>query len=74
MRLELGWNVQPWVGALTWESKKDYGTWKALEGGVSGEFEFPAVGAKKVDLKTEKGTEGHRLVVGEEVPLKKIVA
>ncbi|KAF2745027.1 signal peptidase 22 kDa subunit [Sporormia fimetaria CBS 119925] len=71
VRLELGWNVQPWVGPLTWENKKDYGVWKGLEGGVSDGFTFPAVGAKKADLKIEKGKEGHRLMAGEEQPVRK---
>jgi len=69
--LELGWNVQPWVGALTWMNRRDYGAWKGIKGGVSGEFDFPEVGAKKVKLETEKGAEGHRLMAGEEVPVKK---
>lgn len=69
--LELGWNVQPWVGALLWENKKDFGVWKGVEGGVSDEFGFPEIGAKKVDLKTEKGQEGYRLNVGGEQPVKK---
>lgn len=40
--------------------------WESLKGGVSEKFNFPEVGAKKVDLKTEKGTEGYRLEVGGE--------
>lgn len=69
--LELGWNVQPWVGALTWMNKRDIGAWKGLQGGVSSKFDFPEVGAKKVKLETEKGHEGHRLMAGEEQPVKK---
>ncbi|KAF2276442.1 signal peptidase 22 kDa subunit [Westerdykella ornata] len=71
VRLELGWNVQPWVGALVWENKRDFGMWKALEGGVSERFNLPAIG-KKVDgrkLEMEKGKEGHRLEVGGEYPI-----
>ncbi|PSN74446.1 signal peptidase 22 kDa subunit [Corynespora cassiicola Philippines] len=70
--LELGWNVQPWVGALVWNNKKDYGSWKALDGGVSETFSFPQIGAakKKNDLEMEKGSEGHRLMAGAEVPKK----
>ncbi|KAF1836106.1 signal peptidase 22 kDa subunit [Decorospora gaudefroyi] len=74
--LELGWNVQPWVGALTWTNWREIGVWKGLQGGRSKAFAFPEVGAKAArpkDLETEKGSEGHRLVVGEEVPLKKAV-
>ena len=68
----MGWNVQPWVGALTWENKRDYGSWKALKGGVSERFAFPQIKGKNVvksdDLGTEKGKEGHRLEVGGEHP------
>ncbi|KAF1928347.1 signal peptidase 22 kDa subunit [Didymella exigua CBS 183.55] len=66
--LELGWNVQPWVGALTWTNWRTLGVWKGLEGGSSEAFTFPEIGAKKVDakdLKTEKGAEGYRLEVGQ---------
>ena len=72
--LELGWNVQPWVGALTWTNWQTVGVWKGLEGGRSEPFEFPEIGAKKVDmkdLKTEKGAEGYRLEVGGEQPMRK---
>ncbi|KAH6639067.1 signal peptidase subunit-domain-containing protein [Boeremia exigua] len=71
--LELGWNVQPWVGALTWTTWQTAGVWKGLEGGRSESFGFPEIG-KKVDakeLKTEKGAEGYRLEVGGEVPRRK---
>lgn len=68
--MELGWNVQPWVGALVWANKLDYGMWKGLKGGVSGAFKFPEIGAKKANLDTEKGKEGHRLEVGGEHPVK----
>ncbi|KAF2646582.1 signal peptidase 22 kDa subunit [Massarina eburnea CBS 473.64] len=68
-RLELGWNVQPWVGAQVWTNWQDLGMWKALEGGRSEVFAFPAIGAKKkVDTSTEKGKEGHRLEAGGEQP------
>ncbi|KAF1941039.1 signal peptidase 22 kDa subunit [Clathrospora elynae] len=72
--LELGWNVQPWVGALTWVNFDKFGAWKALEGGRSKRFVFPYVGAKAAkpkDLETEKGAEGYRLEVGGEQPLRK---
>jgi hypothetical protein len=70
--LELGWNVQPWVGALTWENKRDIGVWQGLRGGESEVFDFPVVGGKmKGRLETEKGSEGHRLEVGGEHPVKK---
>lgn len=71
MVLELGWNVQPWVGALVWTNKKTYGAWEGLKGGVSASFDFPEVGKKMKDLETEKGKEGHRLEVGGEHPVRK---
>ncbi|KAI9763790.1 MAG: hypothetical protein M1840_009115 [Geoglossum simile] len=45
--LELGWNVQPWVGALTWTTHRQLGSWKALRGGRSQYFDFPELQAKK---------------------------
>lgn len=74
VELQLGWNVQPWVGALLWANWQDIGMWKGLKGGKSAAFDFPEIGVKggkKKDLETEKGKEGHRLVVGEEVPQRK---
>ncbi|KAF1954136.1 signal peptidase 22 kDa subunit [Byssothecium circinans] len=71
VRLELGWNVQPWVGAQLWTNWRDLGMWKGLEGGKSETFTFPAIGAKKkVDTSTEKGKEGHRLEAGGEQPIR----
>ncbi|KAF2403260.1 signal peptidase 22 kDa subunit [Trichodelitschia bisporula] len=59
--LELRWNVQPWVGPLTWMNRRDYGVWKALKGGLSKPFNFPEViGAKPADMGTVKGGEGNR--------------
>jgi signal peptidase complex subunit 3 len=67
--------VQPWVGALTWTNWQKVGAWKGLQGGRSDPFDFPEIGAKtkvnKKDLETEKGSEGYRLVVGEEQPMRK---
>ncbi|KAH8731884.1 signal peptidase subunit-domain-containing protein [Phaeosphaeriaceae sp. PMI808] len=76
--LELGWNVQPWVGALTWTNWEKIGAWKALEGGKSAPFDFPEIAGlkKKVDkkdLETEKGGEGYRLEVNGEQPRRKAV-
>ncbi|KAF2657117.1 signal peptidase 22 kDa subunit [Lophiostoma macrostomum CBS 122681] len=68
VQLELGWNVQPWVGALVWTNWREYGVWQGLKGGKSETFEFPAIGAGK-KLDTEKGKEGHRLMAGGEVPV-----
>ena len=73
--LQVGWNVQPWVGALTWTNWETVGVWKGFVGGVSEAFAFPEIGKKTVvdkkDLETEKGGEGYRLEVGGEAPRRK---
>jgi signal peptidase complex subunit 3 len=60
--LELGWNVQPWVGALMWSRKSDLGVWKATKGGLSEEFDFPPLkaAAKPAAMDTVRGAEGNR--------------
>ncbi|CCC12452.1 unnamed protein product [Sordaria macrospora k-hell] len=45
--LRLHYNVQPWVGLLTWNQDVDYGYWKALKNGVSKRFKLPAIKEKK---------------------------
>ncbi|KAF9881040.1 signal peptidase subunit family protein [Colletotrichum karsti] len=45
--LKLHYNVQPWVGILTWNQNRDLGYWKALKGGVSKAFKFPALKVKE---------------------------
>lgn len=62
--LTLHWNVQPWVGLLTWTNTNTYGRWEGLKGGRSEAFDFPPLKAsetvKKEDLKTETGPERNR--------------
>lgn len=62
--LTLHWNVQPWVGLLTWTNAKTYGRWQGLQGGRSEAFEFPPLkgseSVKKEDLRTETGGERNR--------------
>ncbi|KAF2673838.1 signal peptidase 22 kDa subunit [Microthyrium microscopicum] len=59
--LELGFNVQPWVGALLWSRPFDLGMWKTTEGGKSEAFDFPAIkGEKPPGLDTVRGGEGNR--------------
>ncbi|KUI71512.1 Microsomal signal peptidase subunit 3 [Cytospora mali] len=53
VQLKLHYNVQPWVGVLTWNQDRDYGRWKAIKGGVSKVFSLPAV-KKKGDEKSKK--------------------
>lgn len=54
MTLEVGWNVQPWVGALTWtlEDGKDFGLWKGVVGGKSEVFDMPPLKGKKATAAT----------------------
>lgn len=62
--LTLHWNVQPWVGLLTWTNTQTYGRWEGLKGGKSKLFTFPALKGsetiKKDELKTETGGERNR--------------
>ncbi|KAF2685299.1 signal peptidase 22 kDa subunit [Lentithecium fluviatile CBS 122367] len=75
VQLELGWNVQPWVGALLWNNWEDFGMWKGLLGGRSDKFDFPSIKAGKTAAKekldVEKGKEGHRLEAGGKQPRRK---
>lgn len=60
--LELGYNIQPWVGALLWTNWRNRGYWKGIEGGRSLAWDFPALkGSKReADVKTEEGGERNR--------------
>ncbi|CAN8095853.1 unnamed protein product [Discula destructiva] len=51
VQLRLNYNVQPWVGALTWNQYNDVGHWKAVDGGLSKAFSLPAVKKKDDDKK-----------------------
>jgi hypothetical protein len=58
--LELGWNVQPWVGALLWRGTLErFGAAWPMEGGVSEPFAFPESKATG-KLDTVRGAEGNR--------------
>lgn len=46
MTLRLHYNVQPWVGALTWNHNTNYGLWKQLRGGLSKKFSLPPLKKK----------------------------
>lgn len=59
VRLRLHYNVQPWVGALTWDQGRDYGFWKAMAGGESKVFALPATKKKDgEEATTAKGKSG----------------
>ncbi|KAI2623345.1 signal peptidase subunit-domain-containing protein [Hypoxylon sp. NC1633] len=51
--LHLHYNVQPWVGALTWTQALDLGLWKKMVGGVSGAFELPPLKKKDAETKSK---------------------
>lgn len=50
VKLHLHYNVQPWVGPLTWTQSRDVGGWKKMVGGESEAFTLPAL-KKKDDTK-----------------------
>ncbi|KUJ17271.1 signal peptidase 22 kDa subunit [Mollisia scopiformis] len=45
--LKVHYNIQPWVGVLTWTPQIEFGKWKMMKGGVSKLFNFPALKVKK---------------------------
>ncbi|KAI1363589.1 signal peptidase subunit [Xylaria arbuscula] len=45
--LRVHYNVQPWVGALTWNQDVDLARWKKMASGISKVFQFPAITVKK---------------------------
>ncbi|KAM0559756.1 hypothetical protein ACHAPJ_004280 [Fusarium lateritium] len=54
VQLKLHYNVQPWVGLLTWDQTRDLGHWKALKRGHSHVFQLPDVKGKKKDASKKK--------------------
>lgn len=52
--LEIGWNVQPWVGALTWTlgDGQTLGRWRGVQGGKSKAFDMPPLKKKSVGSET----------------------
>ena len=51
--LHVHYNIQPWVGVLTWTPQIEFGRWNLLKGGVSKAFKLPAL-KKKDEKKKEK--------------------
>jgi signal peptidase complex subunit 3 len=43
VKLYVHYNVQPWVGILTWTPQIGFGKWKLMRGGVSKLFNLPAL-------------------------------
>lgn len=58
MQLRLHYNVQPWVGILTWSQNQDLGLWKAMSGGVSKAFGLPAIKKKEEEGDKQKKRTG----------------
>jgi signal peptidase complex subunit 3 len=44
--LRLHYNVQPWVGLLTWNKNSEFWKWKPLKDNVSKKFTLPEVKKK----------------------------
>lgn len=57
--LEVGWNVQPWVGALTWKlgEGKVWGRWNGIKGGRTQAFDMPALKGKSVSQDNVVGSQ-----------------
>jgi len=47
VKLHVHYNVQPWVGPLTWSQSGSYGSWKKMAGGDSEAFTLPGLKKKK---------------------------
>jgi signal peptidase complex subunit 3 len=47
VKLYVHYNVQPWVGVLTWTPQIEFGKWKLMKGGVSKLFNLPALKKKE---------------------------
>ncbi|KAI0005189.1 signal peptidase 22 kDa subunit [Xylariaceae sp. FL0662B] len=45
--LRVHYNVQPWVGILTWNQDVDFALWKKMGDGVSAAFRLPALKKKE---------------------------
>ncbi|KAI1391223.1 signal peptidase 22 kDa subunit [Hypoxylon trugodes] len=58
VKLHVNYNVQPWVGILTWNQNFDLGLWKRMSDGISKAFELPAL--KKKDGEDKKSTKKPR--------------
>ncbi|GAB1314379.1 Signal peptidase complex subunit [Madurella fahalii] len=50
--LRLHYNVQPWVGILTWNQDVDFWKWKTLSGSLSKKFKLPSLKKKDEGKKT----------------------
>ncbi|KAH6626421.1 signal peptidase subunit-domain-containing protein [Chaetomium sp. MPI-SDFR-AT-0129] len=53
--LRLHYNVQPWVGLLTWNQDVDLWNWKTLRNNLSKKFTLPAIKKKKATEEKKAG-------------------
>lgn len=53
--LRLHYNVQPWVGLLTWNQDVDLWNWKTLRNSLSKKFSLPAIKKKKATEEKKAG-------------------
>ncbi|KAH7033115.1 signal peptidase subunit-domain-containing protein [Microdochium trichocladiopsis] len=56
--LRVHYNVQPWVGPLTWNQDRDFGLWKSMAKGISDRFRLPALKVKSAGGGSEKASSG----------------
>lgn len=56
--LNIGWNVQPWVGALTWTMREEssWARWIGIKGGASNVFDMPPLKVKGINQEVVKGS------------------
>jgi len=54
--LKLHYNVQPWVGILTWNMDRSFGLWDAMSGGASDLFTLPTLKSKNNSLDKDATT------------------
>ncbi|KAI8965725.1 signal peptidase 22 kDa subunit [Daldinia sp. FL1419] len=54
VKLRVHYNVQPWVGVLTWNQDSDFGLWKKMSDGISSAFALPALKKKDGEEKGSK--------------------
>jgi len=45
--LKVHYNVQPWVGVLTWTPQVEFARWRKVKGGISKAFSLPPLKKKK---------------------------
>lgn len=73
--LQIGWNVQPWVGALAWTNRVwTIGRWAPLQGGTSAPFALPGLKGASASAKKDKPKEtvvgtGKKPKAGEAEPI-----